>query len=245
MIDTGIFLSHSDFTGRAILGTNATGDGNNNDCNGHGTHVAGTIGGNSYGVANKTRLVSVKVLGCDGKGSWSGVIAGINWVITDYSAGKAVANMSLGGSASSSLDTAISNLVNDGVVTVVAAGNEGRDACKSSPARAPKAITVAASDSSDRLASFSNHGKCVDVIAPGVEIKSSLNTDLTATAVWSGTSMASPHVAGVIARFLQFNSWNTVGTIPLTLITENKISLTAAAKSSRTPNKLIYIAPSI
>ncbi len=244
VIDTGIFLTHSDFAGRAIWGTNATGDGNNTDCNGHGTHVAGTIGGNSYGIAKATNLVSVKVLGCTGSGSWSGVIAGINWVINDHTVGKAVANMSLGGSASSSLDTAISNLVNDGVVTVVAAGNEGRDACKSSPARAPKAITVAASDSGDRFASFSNHGKCVDVIAPGVGITSSLNTGVTATAIWNGTSMASPHVAGVVARFLQNNSWVTVGTLPSTLFTENKISLTAAAKSSRTPNKLIYIASS-
>jgi subtilisin family serine protease len=244
VIDTGIFLNHSDFAGRAIWGTNATGDGKNTDCNGHGTHVAGTIGGNSYGIAKTTNLVSVKVLGCTGSGSWSGVIAGINWVINDHTVGKAVANMSLGGSASSSLDTAISNLVNDGVVTVVAAGNEGRDACKSSPARAPKAITVAASDSGDRFASFSNHGKCVDVIAPGVGITSSLNTGVTATAIWNGTSMASPHVAGVVARFLQNNSWVTVGTLPSTLFTENKISLTAAAKSSRTPNKLIYIASS-
>ena len=243
VIDTGILLTHNEFGGRASWGTNTTGDGQDTDCNGHGTHVSGTIGGNTYGVARAVNLIAVKVLGCKGSGSWSGVIAGINWVIGNHGASKAVANMSLGGSASSSIDTAINNLVDDGVVTVVAAGNDGRDACKSSPARAPKAITVAASDSTDRLASFSNYGKCVDVIAPGVAITSSVNSSPTDSATWNGTSMASPHVAGVVARFLQNNSWMTTGSIPLTLITSNKIALTAAAKSGGTPNKLIYMAP--
>ena len=243
VIDTGILLTHNEFGGRASWGTNTTGDGQDTDCNGHGTHVSGTIGGNTYGVARAVNLIAVKVLGCKGSGSWSGVIAGINWVIGNHGASKAVANMSLGGSASSSIDTAINNLVDDGVVTVVAAGNDGRDACKSSPARAPKAITVAASDSTDRLASFSNYGKCVDVIAPGVAITSSVNSSPTDSATWNGTSMASPHVAGVAARFLQNNSWMTTGSIPLTLITSNKIALTAAAKSGGTPNKLIYMAP--
>jgi subtilisin family serine protease len=242
VIDTGILLAHNEFSGRATWGTNTTGDAQDTDCNGHGTHVSGTIGGNTFGIAKSVDLVAVKVLGCNGSGSWSGVIAGINWVIGNHTTSKAVANMSLGGSASTSIDTAITNLVNDGVVTVVAAGNDGRDACKSSPARAPKAITVAASDSTDRLASFSNYGKCVDVIAPGVAITSSVNSSLTASATWNGTSMASPHVAGVVARFLQNNAWTTIGSIPSTLFTSNKIALTGSAKSSGMPNKLIYMA---
>ena len=243
VIDTGILLSHSEFGGRAVWGTNTTGDLQNTDCNGHGTHVSGTIAGQTYGVAKSADLVAVKVLGCTGSGSWSGVISGINWVIDNHKTGKAVANLSLGGSASSTIDTAINYLVDDGVVTVVAAGNDGRDACKSSPARAPKAITVAASDINDRLASFSNHGKCVDVIAPGVGITSSINTGVDYSATWNGTSMASPHVAGAIARFIQNNSWTTVGTLPTTLFTSNKIALSSAAKSSGTPNKLIYADP--
>ena len=243
VIDTGILLTHTEISGRASWGTNTTGDAQDTDCNGHGTHVSGTIGGNTYGVARAVNLIAVKVLGCTGSGSWSGVIAGINWVIVNHGASKAVANMSLGGSASSSIDTAINNLVDDGVVTVVAAGNDGRDACKFSPARAPKAITVAASDSTDRLASFSNYGKCVDVIAPGVAITSSVNSSSTASATWNGTSMASPHVAGVVARFLENNAWVTPGSVPSTLITSNKIALTSAAKSGGTPNKLIFMAP--
>ena len=245
VIDTGILTSHVEFAQRATWGTNTTGDGVNTDCDGHGTHVSGTIGGINYGVAKAVNLVAVKVLGCDGSGTWSGVIAGINWVINNHTTGKAVANMSLGGSASSLLDTAISNLVNDSVVTVVAAGNDGRDACRYSPARAASAVTVAASDSTDRLASFSNYGKCVDVVAPGVAITSSIQTSTTASASWNGTSMAAPHVAGVIARFLQGNSWTTSGSLPSNLFTPNKITLTSVAKSSGTPNRLLFMSPTL
>lgn len=245
VIDTGILTSHVEFAQRATWGTNTTGDGLNTDCDGHGTHVSGTIGGINYGVAKAVNLVAVKVLGCDGSGTWSGVIAGINWVINNHTTGKAVANMSLGGSASSLLDTAISNLVKDSVVTVVAAGNDGRDACRYSPARAASAVTVAASDSTDRLASFSNYGKCVDVVAPGVAITSSIQTSTTAFASWNGTSMAAPHVAGVIARFLQGNSWTTSGSLPSNLFTPNKITLTSVAKSSGTPNRLLFMSPTL
>jgi subtilisin family serine protease len=208
------------------------------DCNGHGTHVSGTIGGSIYGVAKAVSLVPVRVLDCAGSGSTSGVIAGINWAIANHQLGvKAVANMSLGGGASSALDSAVNNLINDGVIVVVAAGNSRQDACKSSPARVPGAITVAASDVSDIFASFSNRGKCVDIIAPGVGITSDWIGSNTATNTISGTSMASPHVAGAVARALSVGrSANNVLTEALT----NKITQVPAG----TPNKLLYILPS-
>lgn len=205
VIDTGILLSHPEFEGRAKFGINTAG-GKNDDCNGHGTHVAGTIGGRVYGVAKKVNLVAVKVLNCRGSGTNSGVIAGVDWVATNAAgkASKSVANMSLGGGVSSALDTAVTNLVGSGVTVVVAAGNSSADACNSSPARVPTAITVAASDINDSFATFSNRGPCVDIIAPGVSIKSSWINSSTNTI--SGTSMASPHVAGAVARYLQSGS---------------------------------------
>lgn len=221
IVDTGINSGHNEFGNRIdpgfwTIGTSAE------DCNGHGTHVAGTIGGTSSGVAKSVRLTPVRVLDCNGSGSNSGVIAGLNWIASQPST-KAVVNMSLGGGASTALDSAVSNLTRLGFVVVVAAGNSKRDACNFSPARVASAITVAASDINDQFASFSNYGKCVDIIAPGVNITSAWIGSSSSTNSISGTSMASPHVAGVVARLLGANllpaingmsSSNTVKNVP-------------------------------
>ncbi|HSP59628.1 MAG TPA: S8 family peptidase, partial [Ornithinimicrobium sp.] len=172
------------------------------DCNGHGTHVAGTVGGSTYGVAKGVNLVPVRVLDCRGSGSWSGVVAGMDWVVGDAD-GPSVANLSLGGGANASVDDAVARMVDAGVTTVVAAGNEDQDACTTSPARAPDALTVGATDRDDRRASFSNHGSCLDLFAPGVGITAAWHKGDTSTNTISGTSMASPHVAGVVALVLQ------------------------------------------
>jgi subtilisin family serine protease len=208
IVDTGIRYSHQDFGGRARFGFDAFTDGQNgNDCNGHGTHVAGTTGGSTWGVAKAVSLIAVRVLDCQGSGTTSGVIAGVDWVTANH-ARPAVANMSLGGGASSALDEAVRNSVAAGVTYVVAAGNgnmagRAQDACGYSPARVGEALTVGATNSSDAKASWSNYGPCVDLFAPGVGITSSWHTSNTATNSISGTSMAAPHVAGVAALFLQ------------------------------------------
>jgi subtilisin family serine protease len=209
VIDTGILLGHADFGGRAVSGHDAIDGGSADDCNGHGTHVAGTVGGTTHGIAKEVSLVAVRVLDCSGNGSTSGVIAGIDWVTGHHQPGTpAVANMSLGGGASTALDSAVTRSMNDGVTYAVAAGNGNamgvpQDACKSSPARVAGALTVGASDRTDAPASFSNYGKCVDLFAPGVGITSDWYTATTATHTISGTSMATPHVAGVAALYLQ------------------------------------------
>ena len=202
IIDTGINSSHSEYAGRLGTGYDAVGDGNGTeDCNGHGTHVAGTVGGTTYGVAKDVTLVPVRVLDCAGSGSFAGVIDGMDWVAGQ--GGPSVANMSLGGGADASIDEAVDRMTAAGVTTVVAAGNETSDACGSSPAGAASAITVAASNSSDELAYFSNFGSCVDIIAPGEDITSSWIGGSDATNTISGTSMASPHVAGAAALYLE------------------------------------------
>ncbi len=202
IIDTGILNTHQEFAGRMGDGFTAIMDGRDTvDCNGHGTHVAGTVGGATYGVAKRVTLHPVRVLNCSGSGTTSGVIAGVNWVRNHHS-GPAVANMSLGGGASSSLDTAVRNAIGGGVTFAVAAGNENQNACNTSPARTVEAITVGATTSSDVRSSFSNYGSCVDLFAPGSGITSAYYSSNTATATFNGTSMASPHVAGAAALYL-------------------------------------------
>lgn len=247
VIDTGIRTTHSEFSGgRATVGYDAlrtAGDpAYGQDCNGHGTHVAGTIGGTTYGVAKDVRLVAVRVLNCSGSGTWSGVIAGINWV-TGQTATPAVANMSLGGGASSAVDTAVRNSIADGVSYAVAAGNGNtagvaQDACKSSPARVPEALTVGATDKTDKKASWSNYGKCVDWFAPGVGITSAWSTGNSAVSTISGTSMATPHTAGVAALYLQGHSAASPSTVRTVLAGYAQPRVLSAGRQST--NRLLF-----
>jgi len=219
IIDTGILRTHVDFGGRAVFGFDAIQDGNGmTDCHGHGTHVAGTVGGATYGIAKAVRLHAVRVLDCTGFGLTSQVIAGVNWV-TSHRIKPAVANMSLGGGFSQALNTAVANSIKAGVSYTIAAGNSNLDACTVSPASTPAAITVAASDSNDVRASFSNLGTCVDLFGPGVAIKSDWNASNTATMVLSGTSMAAPHAAGVVALYLQTHPTATPANVRYALAT--------------------------
>lgn len=242
VIDTGIRASHTEFGGRVATGWSAINDGRGtDDCAGHGTHVAGTIGGATYGVAKAVTLVPVRVLDCNGSGSTSGVIAGVDWVTNRVKSigGLAVANMSLGGSASSSLDNAVTNAVNAGVSFAVAAANDNTDACNQSPARAPAAVTVGASTKTDARASFSNYGTCLDIFAPGENIVSSVNSSDTATATYSGTSMASPHVADVMAAYLQANPTASPATVRNALVAAAGDAL-GSNIGSGSPDKLLY-----
>jgi subtilisin family serine protease len=205
IIDTGIRTTHSDFGGRAVWGTN-TADTNNTDCNGHGTHVASTTGGTAYGVAKGVSLVAVKVLNCQGSGTLTGVTSGIDWVTSNHTTGLAVANMSLGASGTNaSMEQAVRNSIADGVVYAIASGNSNSDACNFTPARTPEAITVNASDINDARASFSNFGTCTDIFGPGVNITAAWNSSDTGTNTISGTSMATPHVAGGAALYRALN----------------------------------------
>lgn len=240
IIDTGIRTSHNDFGGRASFGVNYAG-GSNSDCNGHGTHVAGTVGGTTWGVAKAVRLIAVKVLNCSGSGTTTGVVSGINWVAAN-AIKPAVANMSLGGGASTSIDNAVQNAINAGITFVVAAGNSNANACNYSPARAANAITVGATTSTDARASYSNYGTCVDIFAPGSSIRSAWHTSNSATNTISGTSMASPHVAGAVARYLQGNPTASPSTVTSAIInaaTLNKVTNAGAGS----PNRLLYVAP--
>ncbi len=241
IVDTGILSSHQEFSGRVLSGYTAISDGNGTtDCNGHGTHVAGTVGGTTYGVAKNVNLVPIRILGCDGSGASSNVIAGLDWILKN---GKkpAVVNMSLGGATSSSLDSAVENLFNNGYVMVVAAGNSDTDACSSSPARVSKAITVAATDNTDTRASYSNYGSCVDIFAPGSQINSSWIGSNTATKILNGTSMATPHVAGVVAEMLQSTPMASPQTISTNLL--NQASSNVVKNPSGSPNRLLYKSP--
>ena len=241
VVDTGIDASHAEFGGRVASGFDAVsgGDGRT-DCNGHGTHVAGTAGAATYGVAKSVRLVPVRVLGCDGSGTYSGVIAGLDWIAKTVAVGeKAVANMSLGGGASSSLDAAVASLVSAGVTVVVAAGNSNVDACTTSPARTASAITVGASTTADARASYSNFGRCLDVFAPGSNILSTIPGGGTAT--YSGTSMAAPHVAGVAAVVLSLRDLSPSALAAY--LVEVATTGVVVGAGTESPNLLTYLPP--
>ena len=235
VIDTGINPTHPDFGGRAAVAFDATG-GNGIDCNGHGTHVAGTIGSASYGVAKNVQLRGVRVLDCSGFGTTAGVIDGVDFV-TANSPGPSVANLSLGGGKSAALNRAVANLSNSGVLVAVAAANSAANACSFSPASEPTAVTVAASDINDASASFTNFGRCVDLYAPGVQITSTWLGNTTNTI--SGTSMATPHVAGVAALYK-----STFGDAPsatvASFITSNATPGVLTGVPKKTPNLLLY-----
>ncbi|GAA3114999.1 subtilisin family serine protease [Kribbella aluminosa] len=240
IIDTGIYAKHNDFGDRASVGTDTVGDGQNGvDCMGHGSHVAGTIGGTTYGLAKAAKLIAVRVLDCKGSGSTESVVAGIDWV-TKNAKKPAVANMSLGGGADDALDAAVKASVDAGVTYAVAAGNDNADACQSSPAKEPSAITVGATDDQDQRAVFSNFGKCVDLFAPGVDITSVGITGPDATAKMSGTSMATPHVAGGIALYLADHPDATPAEVAKALVA-NSTADKVGGPGTGSPNKLLYV----
>jgi subtilisin family serine protease len=241
IVDTGIRTTHVELAGRAGGGYTAVADGRGvQDCNGHGTHVAGTVGGATSGVAKGVALVPVRVLDCAGAGTNSAVIAGIDWVTADHAAGQpAVANLSLGGPASRALDTAVSNSIFDGVTYAVAAGNDNLDACGVSPARVADAITVGATTSTDARSSFSNYGSCLDLFAPGSSITSAWHTGDTVLAVLNGTSMATPHAAGVAALYLQGSPAATPATVRNAIVNSATTNAVSGAGAG-SPNRLLY-----
>jgi subtilisin family serine protease len=242
VIDSGLLASHTEFTGRVGNGFDAVGGGTN-DCNGHGTHVAGTLGGTTWGVAKGVTIHPVRVLGCDNTGTWAGVIQGIDWVANNHLL-PAVANMSLGGGVNTAVDTAVANLTNAGVTVVVAAGNGGVDACGTSPARAPSAITVGSTDANDARSIFgggqsSSWGTCLDIFAPGTSITSAWNTGNSATNTISGTSMASPHVAGAAALHLAANPTATPAQVTAAILNNATPNLVTDARAG-SPNLLLF-----
>ncbi|MFE3828834.1 S8 family peptidase [Streptomyces sp. NPDC059092] len=237
IVDTGIETAHSEFGGRASVGFDSVGDGQNGqDCNSHGTHVAGTVGGSDYGVAREASLVSVRVLGCDGSGSWAGVIAGFDWVAKNAKQ-PAVMNASIGGSKSTAVNAAVNSVANSGVPPVVAAGNENQNACDVSPAGASKVITVGATDREDRQATFSNWGPCLKLYAPGVDIVSAKLGGGYKTL--SGTSMASPHVAGVAALLKGKYPTASPSAVSAWLVEESDKDLVTSIGAG-SPNRLLY-----
>ncbi|KAG0260533.1 hypothetical protein DFQ27_003477 [Actinomortierella ambigua] len=241
IIDTGVYIEHSDFGGRASYGYNAISGSSNTDENGHGTHVAGTVGGTRFGVAKNVNLVGVKVLNAQGSGTTAGVVAGMDWVINRARGTKAVANMSLGGGKSATMDAAANRFYAANIPLFVAAGNSaGTSACNQSPAGATQAYTVAASDSSDRFASFSSWGTCVEIIAPGVGITSAWIGGTSATNTISGTSMATPHVCGAAALLISAEAGLTTSQAVFdrltNLATPNKIT----GNLRSTPNRLLF-----
>ncbi|MFE5536787.1 S8 family peptidase [Streptomyces sp. NPDC056492] len=240
IIDTGVRISHTEFGGRASYGFDAIDNDNTaQDGHGHGTHVAGTVAGNSYGVAKKAKIVGVRVLDNNGSGTTEQVVAGIDWV-TQHAVKPAVANMSLGGGADSALDTAVRNSIASGITYGVAAGNESTDASSKSPARVAEAITVGATTSTDAKASYSNYGSILDIFAPGSSITSSWGTGDTATNTISGTSMATPHVVGAAALYLSQNPASTPAQVRDGLVaaaTPNVVT----GPGSGSPNRLLYV----
>ncbi|MEU2508189.1 S8 family peptidase [Streptomyces sp. NPDC007863] len=244
VIDTGVRVSHSELAGRAVDGYDAVeGDTVAQDGNGHGTHVATTIAGSTYGVAKAAKVVAVRVLDANGSGTTAGVVAGIDWVTAHHPAGApAVANLSLGGGASTTLDNAVKRSIADGVTYAVAAGNSGVNARNSSPARVTEAITVGATDSADAKASWSNYGAVLDLFAPGVSIKAGWHTSDTATNTISGTSMATPHVAGAAAVYLAGHPSAAPAQVATALVngaTPDKVT----SPGTGSPNRLLRLVP--
>jgi subtilisin family serine protease len=238
VIDTGIRISHETFGGRARYGWDfVDNDAVADDCDGHGTHVAGTIGGREYGVAKGVQLVAVRVLDCTGSGYYSQVIAGVDWV-TKHAVKPAVANMSIGGPTDASVDDAVRASIRSGVTYAIAAGNENINACSSTPARTGEAITVGAVDSTDNRAPFSNYGRCVDIFAPGVSILSAYKNSNRSTTRMSGTSMATPHVAGAAALVLAAHPGASPATVAATLVGRATTGLVRNAGSG-SPNRLL------
>ncbi|MEL6985031.1 MAG: S8 family peptidase, partial [Actinomycetota bacterium] len=237
VLDTGIRSSHQDFGGRVRGSVNFVGDGIGGDCDGHGTHVAGTAAGASYGIAKGANIWDVKVLNCRGEGSTAGIAAALDWVRVNRS-GPSVVNMSIGtNGAVPSLDMATEQLVGSGVVVVASSGNENTDACNSSPARAPSALTVGATDRNDRRPSYSNYGSCVDLFAPGDGIRSAAHTSDTGSVLESGTSMAAPHVAGVAALFLGSNPNATPAQVEQAI---ESAATPGVVSDARSANLLLY-----
>jgi subtilisin family serine protease len=245
IIDTGTNPNHVEFSGRVAVDDGydfVDGDDDPMDCHGHGTHVAGTVGGTNTGVAKRVQMVAVRVLDCNGSGSYAGVIAGIDWVTKNHKS-PAVANMSLGGGKSTSINDAVKGSVSAGVVYAVAAGNESSDACRKSPASAPEAITVGATTSSDNRASYSNYGSCLDIFAPGSSIYSSVYSSTNPLnntyATWNGTSMATPHVAGVAALYLTEHPNDEPAQVAAAL-TGNATAGVVGSAGRNSPNLLLY-----
>jgi subtilisin family serine protease len=245
IIDTGIRTTHADFGGRATSGFDAIDGGAADDCNGHGTHVAGTVGGTAHGVAKGVQLIAVRVLNCEGSGTTAQVVAGIDWVTANRVA-PAVANMSLGGGADTVLDNAVRRSITAGVSYAIAAGNGllgifPLDACTQSPARVTEALTVSATNSADQKPSWANRGTCVDLFAPGISITSAWNTSDSATNTISGTSMATPHVAGAAALYLAGNPTATPAQVHAAIV-DNATGGVVASPGSGSPNRLLYTA---
>lgn len=256
IIDTGIRSTHREFGNRVVAGVNTVDQApSTQDCNGHGTHVAGTVGGATYGVAKAVTLVAVRVFGCSDSTPVSEIVEGINWVVQHHQLGQpAVANLSIGGAASAALDAAVRTLIADGVTVAVSAGNTGADACANSPARVAEALTVGATDANDNRASFSSTGSCVDLHAPGVGIVSAGTSSDTAAATSNGTSMAAPHVTGAAALYLQSNPSASPAAVHSAVLTNSTKGVIGGIPAScnileqllggcvayGTPNRLLY-----
>lgn len=242
VVDTGLNVSHSEFSGRITSGWSGIQDGRGvQDCSGHGTHVAGTVAGTTYGVAKKANIIPVRVLQCDGSGWSSSVMAGIDWAISHHVQGRpAVMNLSVGGFTNASFDETVQSAVNDGITVVAAAGNSGVDSCAASPARVPSAITVAATNINDAQVSWSNYGSCVDVQAPGLSVRSAWINSPTAYNTLDGTSMAAPHVSGAAAILLSRNPALTPSQVHHSVTSYATTDVISANKGS-TPNRLLFI----
>lgn len=239
VVDSGVRIGHSEFGGRARYGYNFV-DGNTtaSDCHGHGTHTAGTVGGATYGVAKGVKIVAVKVLNCSNSGTTANVLAGYDWVAKN-AVKPAVANVSIGGSASDAKDEAVRRMVAAGVTVAVSAGNKATDACTQSPAREPKVITVASTASDDTRSSFSNYGSCVDLFAPGTSVVSASHASDTGSATKSGTSMSAPHVTGAAALYVSANPTATPAAVTKALLdrtTGGKVT----SPGTGSPNKLLF-----